>query len=706
MNIEWEKISTQNTFESLVRALLSLEAPNARLFSRPGADQGIDGLDQVTNTVYQLKFHKNGASSKPIQDANAELAKITRYRQIDPKPLWKSITQWVLITNVADNPQTTHQRWQDEIVPKFRNLNLNAVLWTTIELEQMLLRHKHIYVEFFESEARHYLSLNEAIASLNNKGLRDNEYNTVYRERESDRGDFDAFLNSTSSKVFVVWGPGGVGKTRYLLECGLQAQTSWPGNVYWANTAALESTKNFLGGVLADTANLIFIDEPSDPKFINVLLEQLSNPESRISKWKICIALRSQKDTMHAAVFQRQYRNLLVEKNLQELSDTQIEQIVAECAQVSGMNSEQMHAITQRIVNLSNGFPIWVHVALKMIEDGFDPNRIPEDRYNVAREYIEQLVNNVPGQLCEPSQMSVLVKWLGLFRDLNTSDDDAMRFLNLELSLDRTKSISDLIDYLLTKRFISKFGRLVKIKPDVIRDHVIFHALGKPSNQPDTFETTSFGKELGKRILNERIPQFQKLLTSIDLAEVYFKRTDGNSLGILNAFGKELVETAKTGNTFELGTLLELSKSFSYSQPKIIAQLSLAIRSHEPVEAEIDDKIWGKQTIKASTLISKLPDLLKEASRYCIDQSTRDQLVREAIELLKHEVSKELKGEKLPNDGARSSHCIQKMIYGGPNFFSSYQNEFKGVALEYIDSIGSLNEIDKGSLKAIISPLV
>ncbi len=239
-NRNWGMIRSGGIFEGLVSALVFAEDATARLFGRRGKDGGQDVVSGDGLTVFQAKFHAAELASDAFRDAAKEAKKIAKYRQTDhPRyQQWQGVTHWCLVTNAAFNP-TDWQKWAAEIVPTFRAMNLEAACWSQTDLDVRLDKHPDVDRAYFENEARAVLSLPEAEerAAIDAPFLPRAVHATL-QGRHTDLAAVKDFLASDKS-FLVISGPGGVGKSRLLIEAGatVAAPAGW--QVLWANTATI-----------------------------------------------------------------------------------------------------------------------------------------------------------------------------------------------------------------------------------------------------------------------------------------------------------------------------------------------------------------------------------------------------------------------------------------------------------------------------------
>lgn len=264
----WGMISDGATFEALVQSLLFFEKPGTFLFGRPGKDSGQDARSAGGETVYQAKFHKDCSMDTAVSDALSELDKIREYSKPDHNnhKHWKNAKIWVLASNFSIN-SNDHQKWVDEVIPEFSKEGLSAEYWSLDEVEAMLSRHPYVADNFFAGLNRNFLSLNEAYRSVTSENFGELMYSVREMGRETEAASVRQFLENEQKSILPIIGFGGVGKTRFLYERGIECSNEgW--RVFWANTETMTDSTDWFKGITIEDRVLVLANEPDDPKFI------------------------------------------------------------------------------------------------------------------------------------------------------------------------------------------------------------------------------------------------------------------------------------------------------------------------------------------------------------------------------------------------------------------------------------------------------
>lgn len=428
---KWGAIASGATFESLATTIIFFEDPGAALFGRRGRDGGQDARSSDSKRVFQAKHHVDESSAKAIADAKKEAEKIKAYRQPGHARFeqWKGVTHWRLITNAPFNP-TDKQTWDTEVVPLFASQNLTADYWEKENLNALLDKHPEVHRSFFENETRAFLSVPELREQLPDREpfLRRTELGG-YFGREAELGAVREFL--ASSQLFlVVHGPGGMGKTRLLVEAGetIASEGSW--QVLWANVASMAATGAWFDAVVPERPTLLLVDEPPDEAVLQQLAEQLGGRVGRTARWKVAVAVRSPKDPVLRFLFSARMKQRVRELGLQALPDTAAEAMCADLLRTGKFGTQPEERRRDAARSLSRRFsrhPIWLTLAVQLLEERGDLTKVPATAKDLANEYLAEIEHSQ--QESPPEMVREILRWVALIGAVNREDDATVKLI-------------------------------------------------------------------------------------------------------------------------------------------------------------------------------------------------------------------------------------------------------------------------------------
>ena len=393
-NYNWALIRSGEAFQSLVNTLLLFEFPGARVFGRSGKASGQDGRSADGGTVYQYKHHSDPSFSKTISDADKELAKISTYRQPSDTRYghWKHAQEWVLVTNVLVNPNDL-ARWDKEIVPAFSKIGLKATLWSLEKLEALLAKYPHVAEAFFEGQNRCFLSVSEAYEFTQADEIGDSGLKVALLGRDTELNSMDSFLRG-AKQVLWMHGPGGIGKSRLLLEVGAKAEQSGK-QVFWSVEATMSKSTQWFSAVNYSLPTVLLLDEPQDPDLVRVLAEQVRTPNSQMHGWKVIIAVRSPNDPVMKAVMSlppNMREDPLVLGPLTPEMSKRLAMELITTSTLSGLPAEQKETIAEHLSRLGDRFPIWIAMAVNVLAKHRNLSNLPRDANDIARKYIDEVI--------------------------------------------------------------------------------------------------------------------------------------------------------------------------------------------------------------------------------------------------------------------------------------------------------------------------
>lgn len=724
MEIDWSKIKYWQTFEALCSTILNFKDKSIKSYMRQGKDGAIDAISKDGITVYQFKFHKSPVD--PIKDAEKELKKIKKIKSDKAHTYhdtWSKVTKWVLMTNLPIN-KNDENKWEEQLKPSFKEIGIEPMFWSCEELEKSIRLHPLIYSEFFGEDPSSYLTLDDAIALLNKQySVREDkdEYKSKYYGREKELEQADKFFCSEKN-VLLVTGEGGVGKSRFLIEVGNKALSkngyAYKGKqVYWANVATLAYNKRFPGIATPDIDHIILMDEPENMEFLKMLMEQLSNSKSRIKKWKFIVALRKHDEKVISL-----FKNYKTKKNVEHIEFKSMEiksfNLLLD-EQIGNLepNLKSKKDLKRHLSTYTKGYPIWLHVALSIIEKGGSLNDMPKDEMGFAKRYVDQMLED------KPEETRKVLNWISLYGEIRfdslgrgrlnfdeanefvpDDDRDKKEFFSKQVGCD---NITDHINSLENIGILKKYGGLLRVKPDVIRFCMLFDAI---YSQKSNSNLSSFGesvKSMLNRVVKEDnyfVPDLDEIIATLSSIDWLIKHDKHfkNKPSILIDFIDKCVGLAKeTDSVIEQSSIVDIARHFAIPYPYKIVELIHAVLKNDKLSPVKEKYMFRK--FDQSFVMEKLPELLLMAARYSVDSGVRKGIVNLAIELLLREIEEENNKKTMRSYSASSA--ISTMIVGGSKI-STYQKDFQLLALEYIEKLKKDKNPKTNLYEKLLKPLI
>jgi len=576
---DYATIRNGATFQALVNVLLLHDDSRMIVFTKEGPDGGLDAISGDWTCAYQAKFHAYAKPSHAFVDAREELENIAKYRAPghDRNDQWQHVATWKLITNAPFGPEDA-DKWNREIAPEFAKLGISTARCETVAwLDQRLAARPDVAACFFEGKTRCFNSLAEFRLRVTDAILA-NAFDQPLLERQAALDRVTAFIRDPTMRVLVLHGPGGVGKTRFLCEAGLRAsQLGLFGAVYCA-TPAVETSSDWYQGIVAEVPALVIVDEPQDPKFIDVLLSEL---QGRAKAWKVIIAARSPNHPVLQLL--KNPRLSIVSRPDLELRALPKDAAVTAAINLTNANlsltTDDSARAAEWLVRISGGIPIWIVIGVRLLADRGDLRDLPVDRWEVATGYLREIIMRGPPNVASPEQLKILLHWIALAQPINHLDSTMIEFLKNEADFASTGDVERALLSLRQRRVLSFYGideRLAEIRPDVMRDFIIGDWLTLPVDpddpagprRPNSDATNLVQRIVATLVGKDRVPLFQQAVITLGRLEY------GMELRLLDPLASWALETARQAkDAGDQLDVLEVAKVFGPFRPIVFTQI-------------------------------------------------------------------------------------------------------------------------------------
>ncbi len=694
MSMNWSAITTGEEFQSLVNSIVAHLDPQARLFSRPGPDGAQDAIAGDRTTVYQAKYIQNRSAATAIREALKEHAKIVEYQ----KPAsghhdkWRRVTHWTLATNATFGSGDL-ERWDKEVAPAFAAIGIVADYWCSARIASLLEDYPEVRRAYFEDEVRLFLSLGEKRRTLDpSEGVgEDLAFQASYVGRDTELARFEDFVDGTE-RVLLVHGPGGVGKTRFLYEASCRAlESERVADVYWGNLENLEASTSWYAGLVPERSLLVLLDEPTNPKLIRRVLEELTS--LRTANWKVVVSTRTPKDPIIDVFGALRTRVIDRAIELPPLSKEQTAALAENLLALYGVPVDVTEA-TRVLTEVSDQYPIWLVLAVSLVRQQKPLSELPNDPVGIAKLYIgEVLAVDTAGVSADDVKKALA--WLGLYQPLNVEDDGLLTFIGerTNLSPDKLRQLYTRLHQRAAIRRRGIRGRLAEVKPDAVRDYLLLEWLSYADAVAGLRRQTPEGRSVTSLIADAtegsvEVPRTSDLLRRIALVE-WVSVLPLNLLGEVVTRMQGLI-AAHGGARFRL-RLLDLASALAPFRPGEVAGLISLLRKTPTVKEE-EDTLFGKYETHPRQLQLALAWTLFLAGTAAETSTDRRQILDEMIALAEMEES--IGGERgLPNDGKRARALLRRLVEERRELRSSYQKDAEVIVLARLDAMGGVEVI-------------
>lgn len=712
----WGQIIDGATFEALVTTLVCFEDPSAILLGRRGKDGGQDVRSGDRTLVFQAKHHEDGSALKAIADAKKEASKIKVYRAPGNSRYgqWVGVTHWRLVTNAVFNP-TDQQKWDTEIVPLFAEAGLVADYWERANLDALLDKHPEVDRSFFGNETRAFLTLPE----LRERLVHDEPFlqaggRIPFVGREPEIARVQAFLSS-EQLFLVVHGAGGIGKTRLLIEAGEQIAEDGEWQVFWANIASMETASTWFDAIVCERPTLLLVDEPDDERLLRILAEQLGGKTGRNAKWKVVVAVRSPKDPVLRFLFGPKHRTRVEELSIMRLSNAAAERMCEELLSIGSLGSASLDWRRDTARELAKRFsqhPIWLTLAIHVLQKHGDLSKVPQRADTLADLYIEEIIKQ--GRDFPSEKILSLLRWVSILGTVNRDDTQTVKLIGEGTEIKDDVTIKQQLANLVSRQALRERGagrRLVELKPDVLRDHILLRWLSVDVGYGDHPVQPSPDAQHLIQVVLEAVLRgnISALMLSILVALAHTERLlrlSGQPLPLLDPFFNGLQSALSTTSASVRLVITEVLLRVAQFRPSNVIRIVRELRTGS-VKTERVKSIFRSRDIGHDDIILELAWPVYHAAMGAQTPAERQFALEElcAIAELEVDISKRLT-RGLPNDGKRSAQLIGQTIEGGPQFWGDFDAEVQSVALAWLErvTIKPASTAEAAVLKALIVP--
>jgi hypothetical protein len=712
---KWGLITSGATFQALVSTIIFFEDSKAILFGRPGKDGGQDARSGDGTRVFQMKHHADGSAASAIRDAKEEAANVAKYRTPghERHDQWLGVKHWRLVTNALFNP-TDRKRWDDEVVPLFKGQGFDEVdIWSQEYLDALLDKQPEIHRAFFDGKTRAFLSVAEAKERMLEREpfLRRDELGE-FVGRTTERDAVSQFLKS-KALFLIIHGTGGMGKTRLLLEAGEEIAALGEWQVLWANVETMLAADSWFEGVVPERPTLLLVDEPDDESLLKVLAEQLGGRNGRISKWKVAVAARSPKDPVLRFLFGPRMKQSVTELPVDKLPDAD-----AMCAKLLATGKLKALPEAQRIQaarDLSKRFsqhPVWLTLAVQHLEDRGDLSQVPASAKQLADDYLREV--EAHQSEVAPEVIRELLRWVALVGKVNREDQGTLEQIGKASSAGGATDVLSRLASLVKRRVLTQRGannRLVELKPDVLRDHVLLDWLSKDVGVGTTPVVASdSAKALTDAVRDPLVRGSldrlgRSVLVSLARTE-FLLDLGGHKVDILGQFFASLKATVPSMTASQRVALAEVLELVAVPQPLQVVSVIREMRT-SPAQDERLKGMFEDRVVTHADVVLSLAWPLAHAAMGARTDDVKESVLRELCAVVGAElrVASALK-YGLPNDGKRGTSLVTRVLEGGPQYWGDFDAVAKKLGLELLDALSSRPPTadDLALLKALVQP--
>ena len=467
--------------------------------------------------------------------------------------------------------------------------------------------------------------------------------------------------------------------------------------------------------IVPERPTLLLVDEPPDETILQQLSEQLGGHVGRTANWKIAVSVRSPKDPVLRFLFGPRMKPRVQELALHRLPQTDAEKMCFELLRTGRLATlpEDRHRDAAR--ELSRRFsqhPVWLTLAVHVLEDRADLAQVPATAKDLANEYLSEIERSQSES--PPEAVRDLFRWVALLGTGNREDDATIQLLAEATGAGGPTDVRSKLAKLVDRRVLVQRGarsRYVELKPDVLRDHVLLSWLSVDTGfGTDPIVASDDAKAL---IESVRVPAVAGTLSRlgrsilVSLARTEFLlNLSGTNVHLMAIFFEALQAAVPTMTASQRLALADMLEAIAVFQPIPTAGVIESMRRFGAPDEEME-AIFGPRVVGQNDVLLSLAWPLFHAAMGAQSLEAQETVLRElcAVAETEAEIVPQLK-VGLPNDGKRGAALIKRVLEGGPQFWSDFDDTAKKLGGELLDRIAQSAPTpgDQALLEALVQP--
>jgi hypothetical protein len=509
----WHIIDSGERFQDLIGCLLLQEvSKDVQIFGKPGRDYSIDAsysgeyAGKNGSWRFQAKHYKNladlkkelrGSDTKDGKHKDGEVDRILAHLAAAPDDmaykLWKGVTQYTLMTSLKLLPQERQEII--EILKPLSDIGINVDIWDGEKIEKLCEANPFVMQQQFGDDPPRFLQVAEFRRQQSKGPFGGFFISLPYLGREVLEAQFKTFMEG-DQVVFFMHGPGGIGKTRAILELVKHYDVDPKLSVHAIQIEGGQFDQRV--PELDETLkHLLVVDDADRCVFLDALLWLVSKHPRLGGRVRLLLASRSAlAGTLLSTIGRAVDPRRVTEIALPPIADYSVQ-----LAASLGHNGQ----VAEVLVQLAEGVPLWIVLASEAVKNGVPYRELTKER--VIRTHIERYLAEVAPP--EKDLHQRLLDLLATIEPVNIRDGDARKVIAEQLQAD-PPTVARAMDDVLRSGFAKLRGRFLCIVPDIVADYLLARALVTESGIPTDFQ---------EKLLQGRVPDVRRLVHNLARGE-------------------------------------------------------------------------------------------------------------------------------------------------------------------------------------------
>lgn len=413
------------------------------------------------------------------------------------------------------------------------------------------------------------------------------DYETFGRENEMER--FQTFVQDPDKKLLIVYGSGGIGKTKLAIEFAKTVEEEYRDYEPLFVQMTGESFENALGDIPPNRNYIFFIDDAhefmDDFRSLMAVLNSQGYRESKV----VILTRKPYKEVVKSEFLPVLPDGTVDELEVKKLSLEETEVFI----QTYTKDPKPVGTRLAKLAAYGKDTPLIAVMVIDLFNEGTDLSDLVKNISieTVFGSYLKDIFNK---HLPNPSRRyRKLLNWISAIGPIDAEDNQICKkladILGVEL-YEIKQHLDDLVNYGL----LIQIGRKLRVFPDSLSDYILRDACFLPDGTPSTFHETLLEKFLSLSPIN--------LIKNLARVEDIAGETT-----LLDEYVAHLKPRALTGNNAVRMLILLHMEGVCYFRPDDAIEIfNIIIDNPNEKDTEVEYEFFGKFTQTHQSLVEKI----------------------------------------------------------------------------------------------------
>jgi len=494
-------------------------------------------------------------------------------------------TEW-LPEDLTDEIKEKHREFVSKITQHYKNFYTPEELRSYIINSLRSYEIKKKYLPFVDSQE--YFS-----AFLGNDKTFRHDYKLVGREKEIK--ELDEFVKS-DKKIAILNGIGGIGKSKILYEFSKTVrEINRDYKICFLRD--YEKFDNRTAKQIPNGKCIIVLDDAQRYNRDNLssLLSLFGNSDL-YQRIKLILSIRpSGIDFVNMSLSRS-----INEQEIQRLDEIKVLSLQETKSIIENIIGNSNRAVINRLADISKDCPLVAIIGSKLVKDG----KISLEQFLTSEEFqrmvLDKYLDELKGEDLNNPVYSELLAYISALGPIRYPDDSFVKKMASILNA-KTHEIFKKIDCLRKKGLLLKTGRLLRVVPDVLGDHILYNACVSVDSVSTTFADKVYEE------FHEIY--FKNILRNISEIE-WESKFSQKPIDVLGDIWKNITQSFIEASSYDRMRMLdEIGEAAFYRPNHVMKIINIAIDSPSPIPCE-DKQILLLRDWSQKDVLEKIPRIL------------------------------------------------------------------------------------------------